>query len=271
MLLVERKFINDYDICVYNISMSSGPRPAGRTTDNRKNGRARHGIVYIASGSVFISQPGGDFTAGAGSLVFLPKGLQYLLRFAEDGTEFILLNLDIMSSEGEYLTFFTEAEVISHHTDSRVVSLLRKLEASCLTEDHTAVFRRKELAYRLLSMIFEEDDTLFEPVAPKYANILPGVELMQQTYLQNIPVSEYAKACSISVSSFRALFTEYYGIPPVQYRNHLRIKRAMSLLIDGNCTIAEAAEGSGFDNIGYFCRLYKRLVGETPGETQSRS
>ena len=268
MLLVERKFINDYDICVYDISMMSGIRPEGRTTDNRKLGRKWHGILYIASGSAYLSQEDGDLTIEAGALVFLPKNLHYLFRYTEDGTEFLLLNLDIMTSGGEFLTFFNKAEILQSSADPRIVSLLRRIEANCMTEDHTAVFRRKELVYRLLSVMFEEEHTLFEPISPKYANIMPGVELMQQTYLQNIPVSQYAKKCNISVSSFRSLFCEYYGIPPVQYRNQLRIKRAMSLMLDGNCTVAEAAEMSGFDNVGYFCRLYKKLVGETPGETK---
>ena len=36
------------------------------------------------------------------------------------------------------------------------------------------------------------------------------------------------------------------------------------LLGDGEYTVAEVAELSGFSSENYFCRLYKKLVGKTP-------
>ena len=101
--------------------------------------------------------------------------------------------------------------------------------------------------------------------------ILPGALMLQQTYLENFPISKYAEACNISLTSFRSLFTQKYGMSPLQYRNHLRISRAVAMLQEGSCTVAEAAYASGFDNIGYFCRYYKKITGETPKTTQTRS
>ena len=92
--------------------------------------------------------------------------------------------------------------------------------------------------------------------------------MLQELYLENIPTSEFAKICNISVSSFRQLFTEYYGVSPIQYRNNLRIKRAISLLEDGEMNIAEVAETCGYSSEAYFCRHYKKMTGETPGETR---
>ena len=273
MLIIDRKFINEYDMCVFGISTSSGVRPAGRTVDNRQSGRKNHGIVYIESGSVCIRSEGRpDLHAGAGSVVYLPRQLSYILRYEEENTGFLLLNFDLMTSNGEFLAFSRQAEILTEETtDSAIVSLLQRIEQSCMTEELRAVYHRKELVYRLFSYVFGEEHTGRASIHPKYVNIMRGVELMRKTYLQNIPVTDYAKACSISVSSFRSLFTEYYGIPPVQYRNNLRIKRAISLLMDGNYTVAEAAAASGFENPAYFCRLYKRMTGETPGETQARA
>ena len=272
MLLIDRKFINEYDICVFGVSTFSGVRPAGRTVDNRQSGRKSHGIVYIEQGAVRIRREGEpDLLAGAGSVIYLPKLLSYMLRYEEENTVFLLLNFDMMTEEGAFLTFSRQAEVLTEEKeDSAIPKLLRRIEQCCMTEEQAAGFQRKELTYRLLSILFGEERSSTVSIPPKYINILPGVELMQKTYLQNIPITQYAKACSISVSSFRGLFTEYYGIPPVQYRNRLRIKRAIALLLDGNYTVAEAAEASGFDNPAYFCRLYKRMTGETPGKTQER-
>ena len=42
------------------------------------------------------------------------------------------------------------------------------------------------------------------------------------------------------------------------------------MLTETHCTVEEAARGSGFDNVGYFCRLYKKTTGETPGQTREK-
>ena len=132
---------------------------------------------------------------------------------------------------------------------------------------NTVVFRRKELAYRLLSVVFD-DSAVRNLAQAEGGHIVPGVRLLQQSYLENIPVGRFAEACDMSVSAFRRQFVQAYGISPVQYRNRLRVNRARQLLADGSCTVTEAAYASGFENLGYFCRCYKKLTGETPNETK---
>lgn len=269
MWKVHSNFLSDYDICVFNISVMARTRKPDRIIDNREHGRSKHGLLYVTAGEAcFSSNTGTEITADSGKLVFIPKGHRYRMKYVGESTSFILLNFDMMTPDGDFLTLSDEIELISgRDTDRRVVDTLEKLKACCQREDNSTHMRRKELVYRLLSAILEEEQS-FENSKPKYANIIPGVLMLRRRYLENISVSEFAAACNISVSSFRSLFTECYGIAPVQYRNRLRIKRATELLEDGNMTVAEVAAESGFDNLGYFCRTYKKITGETPRETQ---
>jgi AraC-like DNA-binding protein len=272
MWQVHSNFLSDYDICVFGISVISRTRNPDRIIDNRKNGRSKHGLLYLSSGTVcFSSEDSDELIADGGKLVFIPKGHKYRMKYIGESTSFILLNFDMMTPDGDLLTLSNKIELISEgDTNKRIVDTLEKLKACGEREDNSTQMRRKELVYRLLSDILEEESS-FENSKPKYANIIPGVLMLRKKYLENIPISEFAAACNISVSSFRALFTECYGIAPVQYRNKLRIKRAEELLEDGNLTVAEVASSSGFDNIAYFCRFYKKVTGETPKETQSRN
>ena len=124
-----------------------------------------------------------------------------------------------------------------------------------------------ELMYRLLGLIYaaRNSPAVGERSAARIAH---GVHLLEQTYLENLPVSDYAKACHVSVSTFRSLFQKQFGVSPLRYRNRLRIERARELLEEGGFTVTEAAYASGFENIGYFCRYYRLLTGESPGETK---
>jgi transcriptional regulator GlxA family with amidase domain len=48
----------------------------------------------------------------------------------------------------------------------------------------------------------------------------------------------------------------------------LRIERARAMLSETGCSVTEAAYACGFENLGYFCKYYKKITGESPGSTK---
>lgn len=272
MRLAEQVFTGDYDLCFFNLAVLSGTRTPGRTIDTRPQGRSKNGILYITEGEArFLEESGNELTADRGKLILIPKGHRYRMQYIGEKTSFILVNFDTVSRCGEPVALSDRLEVLTKEVaDKRVANILGKMKDCSLSEDSSTVFRLKELFYRLLSVIFEED-MLIDTSKPKYANIIPGVTMLRKNYLENVAIPELASACNISVSSFRALFTECYGMSPIQYRNRLRIKRAKTLLADGGYTVAEVAAESGFYNVSYFIRFYKKTTGETPSETQAKN
>ncbi len=61
------------------------------------------------------------------------------------------------------------------------------------------------------------------------------------------------------------LFKEECGKSFKEYVNNERIKHSKRLLSEGK-TVIEAANKSGYNNVSYFERVFKRLTGVTPGE-----
>ena len=260
------------DIYVGNVKILSGIRPSGRMTDHRGVGRARHGLLYIYSGEARFEEIGKrKVIAKNGDLLYIPKLCKYKMEYSADSTTFVLADFDIKSNAGEDLCLSEEISVLlNDNRGKRVISVMSALETTSPTENPIAIIKQKELLYKLLGIIFEDNAAVaFD--SGKFSPILKGALLLQQTYLENIPISEFAKASNISISSVRALFTEKYGMSPIQYRNRMRIKRAESLLEEGSCTVSEAAYASGFDNIGYFCRYYKKITGETPSRIKLKN
>lgn len=257
------------DLCVSRIVLMSGIRPAKRTVDRNTVGRALHGLLYIWEGEVeFVFDDAPRVTAKSGDLTIIPAGSRYVMRYVSDSTTFVLMNFKLTLDGVEEVSFSDQVAVVANDlADRRIAGIMSKLEMCSGSENSTAVFRRKELAYRLFGLAFNNRG-LQNLAGTKRAGIVPGVLLLRQSYLENIPVTQLAEACKMSVSYFRRQFAESYGMSPVQYRNQLRIERARSLLADGNCTVTEAAFASGFENLGYFCRYYKKLTGETPHETK---
>ncbi|MFV0412973.1 MAG: helix-turn-helix domain-containing protein, partial [Oscillospiraceae bacterium] len=55
----------------------------------------------------------------------------------------------------------------------------------------------------------------------------------------------------------------------IAYLTQVRIPKAISLIKTTKLTIAEISESVGYANSTYFCRVFKRVTGQTVGKIRS--
>ena len=92
----------------------------------------------------------------------------------------------------------------------------------------------------------------------KYALIVPALDHIRENFRGEISVSGLAKLCGISDEYLRVLFRSFTGRTPLTYINDLRLESARDMLRGGFVTVADAAAANGFENPGYFSRLFKK-------------
>ena len=83
-----------------------------------------------------------------------------------------------------------------------------------------------------------------------------------------LTVDQIADSVNISKFYFCREFHRETGFTVVRYINNLRCREAEKLLRDGKCTVGEVARACGFENLSYFTRTYKTIIGHTPTETR---
>lgn len=66
-------------------------------------------------------------------------------------------------------------------------------------------------------------------------------------------------------------FRSVYGMSIIEYLTQVRMEVGMDLLVRTDRKIGEIAERCGYPDQNYFCRLFKRRYGRTPGEVQKSS
>ena len=84
-----------------------------------------------------------------------------------------------------------------------------------------------------------------------------------------LTVEQIADSVIISKYHFCREFHRETGFTVVRYINNLRCREAEKLLRNGKHTVSEIARTCGFENLSYFTRTYKTIIGHTP--TASRS
>ena len=257
------------NICFLGVRVISGVRNAGRAVNCLK-GRPENGVFFLRFGeAIFREESGRLTTVFPGELLFIPRGAKYSMEYIAPETHFILVNFNTMTECGEPIIIFDGIRVLATDDElGRIEKIMTSLEMCGKSRNISAYMRKKELLYRLFGHISKS-----APIAESdstSARIFEGVRLLEETYLENLPITVFADACHFSVNSFRRHFSECFGISPVKYRNNMRIRRARELLAEGGFTVSETAYACGFDNVGYFCRCYLKTTGETPSETRRK-
>ena len=83
---------------------------------------------------------------------------------------------------------------------------------------------------------------------------------------QPVSAGEIAQMLGVSARHLTAAFLERYGRTPMQYLRESRMRLARQLLVTTRLPIAEIAIRSGFRDISYFDRFFKRVHNMTPAE-----
>ncbi|MBE6596756.1 MAG: helix-turn-helix transcriptional regulator [Ruminococcaceae bacterium] len=268
-MIINNQFFDDLRIS--DISGSSGVRAYGRKADHSNRGRKNNGILYIWSGEArFYDAQKEKVVASNGDMVFLPKHKKYKMEYTAESTTFVLANFELQDKNNDDICLFEDITILAKDDmTQRIAKTMMSFELCCSLRTIEATLRKKELMYRLFGLIYNSKPYLSQR-SDIDLKIFDGVRLLEQTYLENLPISRYAEACHVSVNTFRSVFQKQFGVSPLKYRNHLRIERAKELLSEGGFTVAEVAYASGFENIGYFCRYFRQITGESPSETKRK-
>ena len=73
-----------------------------------------------------------------------------------------------------------------------------------------------------------------------------------------------ADTFNFSYSYLSAYFNQYAHEGFSEYLNKIRIRKACEYLENSDSTIAEVSGVVGYADHSYFCRVFKKVTGETP-------
>lgn len=90
------------------------------------------------------------------------------------------------------------------------------------------------------------------------------LEYISEHYAEELSIAQLAKLCFFSEYHFMRFFKKYMGMSCLEYIKDLRLEKAAELLSQGETPVLDASLSSGFPNLSYFYREFKKKYGMTP-------
>ncbi len=140
-------------------------------------------------------------------------------------------------------------------------ALVAEIHAITMMQDDTdpgAELRRTGHLYNFLGILMKNNRT-----ATSDEWLTRAIGYMETQYMEDITVSDIAKAAHLHRTYFSIRFKEKTGMTPHAYLSSLRIRKACELMRKMNYPISETAELVGLDSVN-FSRIFKKETGMTP-------
>lgn len=90
--------------------------------------------------------------------------------------------------------------------------------------------------------------------------------IVDERWAENIKLDTLAKTFYVSKEYLSKAFKQEYGVNLTDYMTRLKMEHARRLLMEEGVSIKAVAELCGYEELGYFYRVFKKHYGQSPGE-----
>lgn len=243
------------------------PHAAGQKV-SRPNGDWAFTLLFCLDGAGILDLASGRHRLERGSFVLLrpfefhsyaadPKQpwSYYWLHF--NGT-MAQQYYEVLTGGGKNFVILAEADPTFVQNFEKILNLLHEGHAHRnLVQAASAMHQLLGDLYRLAYTHHAEQETV-------EARIDRSVEVMRNNLNLHVSIHELAAAANMSHSYFVLQFRRRTGENPRCYFNRLKLEKACEYLSTTSAKVDSIAHLLGYEDPFYFCRLFKRVIGQTP-------
>jgi AraC-like DNA-binding protein len=217
------------------------------------------------------------FVQPARTVSIIPAGLTVWACSERSGTlRFASLAIepeDVCTQLGEYADREALSRPHLNFVNESVWQLGAMLARESVQPDALSTLAFDSLVQLLLVQLFRAEKHRREP-APG-ARLSPAQwrrvsEYIQDNLAQRVSLADLASLAGTSQSHFCHAFKATTGLPPHRWQLEARVRQAQAMLSGNACSLTQIALATGFADQSHFTRVFRRIVGETPGHWRSQ-
>ncbi len=225
-------------------------------------------ILYILHGTINVLADAASVTAGKDEIIVInSNNVHYIQTLAEESQYYCLIidrnfceefNLDtgevVFQRQIQDHELGEKFKLINEEFHLRKSLYKAKIKATAM-DLVISLYRNYTVTESSLSRQIKND---------KIEIIKKAIRYIQSNYTQAITITSISAEIGISKYYFCRIFKEITGYTTVSFLNIVKCNNAKKLLQSGKYGVEEAALLSGFDNLSYFSKTYKKHMGNLP-------
>lgn len=244
-------------------------------------------FVYVETGTVYFGISDKQFALSEGQGVFINSKI--LHRYFSQGNaivpNFVLMPyfiaaqdsliyqkyvLPIMASPMDYQIFSQDIP-----WQAQALSLMREMMAAQENASDVELVN-SYLIQKIWHILYQNTDVEHMGKKENYsassqARLQLMMQYIHQKFAYNISLSDIADQAKVSKSTALNLFQRYLGISPVTYLINYRLQEAAKLLASTEKKVTVISKDTGFDNVDYFCKAFKKYYKLTPTKYRKKA
>lgn len=240
----------------------------GGTVEHNLNGNVgvlREGDYFIMDyGSVHCYQNSRDCTLI--NCLFLPELVDETLAGCRRFDE--LLRVCLIRYYKQYYGQ-TPVNRIFKDEDGRILELMLRMQAEYEKKDmgYAEILRSKLLEILILTMrkIMSEQNVDYGKCAESSA-VQDAIRYLKKHYCDKSVISRYCEEAHYSPQYISRRFKQETGLTALQYLQKLRIEKCCELLRGSDLSVQEIAHKTGYDDMKFFHKIFRRMLHMSPGE-----
>ncbi len=150
--------------------------------------------------------------------------------------------------------------------DPQLAARIRRVHEKLMEQPGDALEQESLLLDLLIRLVARHADHRPASRNPTqcHAAVARARDYLESGFSTDISLSDLAGLCGLSPYHLASIFRRETGLPPHQYLNQVRVRRARQLLGSG-ADLAGAALEAGFFDQSHMTRRFKEVTGLTPG------
>ena len=224
-------------------------------------------LIYCIDGSGVLRSGERQFSIASGDLIFLPKGMAHQYA-ADDDTPWTIywLHFDGRLADDFYRHSQLHTPHIHIGVQPRVVRIfdgLSELRRSAyqLAEFIQGCHQLQALLSYIALLVRQQPSRGGKRLDWEHIRAVMQEHIHGQLNLETL-----AASANMSKYHFIKKFKAWSGQSPIQYFIHMKIQRACYLLDSTAMSVKEVAATLGYDDMYYFSRLFKKVLGIAPSD-----
>ncbi len=240
-------------------------------------------IIRVISGDFEVFLNNDRCTLHAGDILLVECGCLHRGEPNDCVYECIVFNINMLikrqnDAAGKYLAPIIDSVVglkgLLKGDDTELYDTIVRLFGEMQRKEAQFELEVYALLFKMFSLLYTHDYIVESPERPRnqQAHTVSRVlDWLEKNYAESVSLCQVAEVAGLSEKYLCRIFKEYTGKTLVDYTNELRVENACHQMVANGKRVTQAALDSGFNDLSYFSKIFKRYKGVLPHEYKKRA